>query len=163
MTARNHQMLALLVAASPLRWPHRPWRSPSSAAQALPAPTVPAPSSAPTVRSTGLNADEDLNDDEIVVTGARERGAVVGDVKPVQQLDAGDVRALGVSNVSDLISELGPQVQSASGRPPVMLLEGHRLSSPNEINSLPSEAIQRVDCCPRKSVCAMAMTPIRKS
>ncbi|MBO9670036.1 MAG: TonB-dependent receptor [Sphingobium sp.] len=149
MTARNHLMLTLLAAASPLALA-APAIAQEPAAQAQPAPRAPTPSSAPTVRSTGLNADEDLADDEIVVTGARERGSVVGDVKPVQQLDAGDVRALGVSNVSDLINELGPQVQSASGRPPVMLLEGHRLSSPNEINSLPSEAIQRVDVLPEE-------------
>jgi len=40
-----------------------------------------------------------VNDDEveeIVVTGQRERGAVVGDIKPELQLNAADVRALGV-------------------------------------------------------------------
>jgi hypothetical protein len=151
MTARNHLMMALLAAASPLALAApvmaqaQPAAGPTAQAPAVPrpAPTVPS-------RTGSLNAPDDLNDDEIVVTGARERGAVIGDIKPVQQFDAGDVRALGVSSVNDLLTELGPQVQSASGRPPVLLLEGHRISSPQEIGSLPSEAIQRVDVLPEE-------------
>ncbi|HEY1124126.1 MAG TPA: hypothetical protein VGE65_00725 [Sphingobium sp.] len=147
MTARNHLMLALLGAASPLALATPAVAQGQTAqaptAQPAPPPTVPS-------RTGGLNAAEDLNDEEIVITGARERGAVIGDVKPLQQFDAGDVRALGVSSVNDLLTELGPQVQSASGRPPVLLLEGHRISSPQEIGSLPSEAIQRVDVLPEE-------------
>lgn len=145
MTARNHPMLGLLGAVSPLAL------AMPAIAQAQAQPTV-QPAAVPTTpsRGGGLNAAEDLNDEEIVVTGARERGAVIGDVKPLQQFDAGDVRALGVSSVNDLLTELGPQVQSASGRPPVLLLEGHRISSPQEIGSLPSEAIQRVDVLPEE-------------
>ncbi|MBN8829091.1 MAG: TonB-dependent receptor [Sphingomonadales bacterium] len=97
--------------------------------------------------------DEQYPEDEeedIVVTGARERGAVVGDVKPEQQLQAADIRALGVSSISDLLTELGPQLQSASGKPPVTLLEGHRISSFREIASLPAEAIARVDILPEE-------------
>jgi hypothetical protein len=151
MTARNHLMMALLAAASPLALAApvmaqaQPAAGPTAQAPAAPrpAPTVPS-------RTGSLNAPDDLNDEEIVVTGARERGAVIGDIKPVQQFDAGDVRALGVSSVNDLLTELGPQVQSASGRPPVLLLEGHRISSPQEIGSLPTEAIQRVDVLPEE-------------
>jgi hypothetical protein len=151
MTARNHLMLALLAATSPLALaaPALAQEQPAAGPTAQ-TPTAPRP--APTVpsRAGSLNAPDDLNDDEIVVTGARERGAVIGDIKPVQQFDAGDVRALGVSSVNDLLTELGPQVQSASGRPPVLLLEGHRISSPQEIGSLPTEAIQRVDVLPEE-------------
>ncbi len=153
MTARKPVFLALLTASSPLALATSPAFAQDtgqpSAPASPPAAQAPAPTAQAPQRSTGLNDPADL-EDEIVVTGQRERGAVVGDVKPLQQFDAGDVRALGVSNVSDLITELGPQVQSASGRPPVLLLEGHRISSPQEINSLPSEAIQRVDVLPEE-------------
>ncbi len=94
----------------------------------------------------GLEDEEN----EIVITGARERGAVLGDIKPEQQLNAADIRALGVSSVSDLLTELGPHLQSASGQPPVTLLEGKRISSFREIASLPAEAIARVDILPEE-------------
>ncbi|MBB5985803.1 TonB-dependent receptor [Sphingobium lignivorans] len=90
------------------------------------------------------------DEEEIVVTGARERGAVVGDTKPEQQFHAADIRALGVSTISDLLTELGPQLQSASGKPPVTLLEGRRIASFREIASLPAEAIARVDILPEE-------------
>lgn len=82
---------------------------------------------------------------EVVVSGARERGAVLGNSRPEAQLDAADIRSLGVSSVSDLLSELGPELQSTSGRPPITLLEGHRIASFREIARIPSEAIARVD------------------
>lgn len=91
-----------------------------------------------------------MEEEEIVVTGGRERGAVVGDVKPELQYNAGDVRALGVSSVSELLAELGPQVQSAGGGRPVILLEGRRVSSFREIGTIPAEAIQRVDILPEE-------------
>ncbi len=88
--------------------------------------------------------------DDIVVTGQRERGAVIGDIKPEQQLNAADVRALGISTINDLLAELGPQLRSASGKPPVTLLEGKRIASFREIASIPSEAIARVDILPEE-------------
>ncbi len=90
------------------------------------------------------------DEEEIVVTGQRERGAVVGDYKPEQQLNAGDVRALGVSSVAELLTELAPQVQSAGGGSPVVLLEGRRIASFREVGSIPSEAIARVDILPEE-------------
>src|SRR3546814_8936522 len=43
--------------------------------------------------------------DEIVVTGQPERGAVVGNVRPEQQLSAADVRGLGVTSISEMIAD----------------------------------------------------------
>lgn len=88
--------------------------------------------------------------DDIVVTGTRERGAVLGDIRPEEQLNAADVRALGISTINDLLTELGPQLRSASGQPPVTLLEGKRISSFREIATLPAEAIARVDILPEE-------------
>lgn len=89
--------------------------------------------------------------EDIVVTGQRERGAVIGDIKPEQQFNAADVRALGLSTINDLLTELGPQLRSASGKPPVTLLEGKRIASFREIASIPSEAIARVDILPEEA------------
>jgi len=88
--------------------------------------------------------------DDIVITGTRERGAVLGDIQPEEQLNAADIRALGISTINDLLTELGPQLRSASGQPPVTLLEGKRISSFREIATIPAEAIARVDILPEE-------------
>lgn len=111
---------------------------------ASPAQTQPEPDGAGAV---SVNDDEA---EEIVVTGQRERGAVVGEIKPELQLGAGDVRALGVSSIGDLLTQLGPQLQSGRGGSPVVLLEGRRIASFREIATIPSEAIARVDILPEE-------------
>ena len=85
--------------------------------------------------------------EEIVVTGRPLPGAVMGDIKPEFQLSPADVRAYGVSSVSDLLTELAPQT-NAGGGSPVVLLNGKRISSFSEIQDFPTEAIQRVDILP---------------
>jgi hypothetical protein len=85
---------------------------------------------------------------EIVVSAERQRAAVPGPVRPDISFSAGDVRALGVSSVSELLAEIAPQTGSGSGSQPVVLLEGRRIASMNEIRDLPAEAIQRVDVLP---------------
>lgn len=106
--------------------------------------------------SDDVDADADVDDSNtILVTGQRQRqrGAVVGDVPPIQQLDAGDVRALGVSSVAELLGELSPQTRSGQGRggeQPVTLLNGRRISGFREIRDIPTEAIERVDILPEE-------------
>lgn len=97
-------------------------------------------------------AQEELNDEpEIVVTGQPPRGSVAGDIKPDLVLGPGDVRALGVSNVTELFAELAPQLASGVGSgPPVVLLEGRRISGFREIATFPAEAIARVDILPEE-------------
>lgn len=107
-------------------------------------------------RSQVDDGEADLDDgNTILVTGRtqRQRGAVVGDVPPIQQLNAGDVRALGVSSVAELLAELSPQTRSGQGRggeQPVTLLNGRRISGFREIRDIPTEAIERVDILPEE-------------
>ena len=104
------------------------------------------------------SAQSDTEDDarpisELVVTGKRLPGAVVGDVKPEIQLSPADIRAYGVSTVTELLEELAPQTRSDRGRggeAPVVLLNGHRVSSFAEIQNIPTEAILRVDILPEE-------------
>lgn len=105
---------------------------------------------APAQTYDGAGEVPDEESEEVVVTGQRERGAVATDIQPEEQLRAADIRALGISSISDLLTELGPQLESASGKPPVVLLEGHRIASFREIASLPAEAIARVDILPEE-------------
>ncbi|MGZ8997756.1 MAG: TonB-dependent receptor plug domain-containing protein, partial [Allosphingosinicella sp.] len=91
--------------------------------------------------------------EEIVVTGARERGAVVGDIDPELQLDRRDIRALGAGSISELLDAIAPQTRSGRGRDggrPVTLLNGRRISGFSEIRDIPPEAIERVDILPEE-------------
>ena len=96
--------------------------------------------------------------DEIVVTGAVQRGAVPGDIKPEQQLSPADVRALGVTSISEIITELSPQTNGT----PVILLNGKRISSFSEISDLPSEAVSRVDILPEEVALSYGYAPTQK-
>jgi uncharacterized membrane protein YgcG len=94
--------------------------------------------------------DAEAESEEVVVTGQRERGSVAGDIPPVQQLRPADIRSYGVGTVNELLAELGPQTRSGRGGPPVVLLNGRRISGFQEIRDLPTEAIARVDILPEE-------------
>ena len=97
--------------------------------------------------------DEFGEENEIVITGSRPRGSVVGDIPPENTLDARDVRATGASNINELLEALAPQIGSARGRGgerPVLLLNGQRISSFRELRDIPTEAIQRVEILPEE-------------
>ncbi|WP_062792030.1 TonB-dependent receptor [Sphingobium chlorophenolicum] len=96
--------------------------------------------------------------DEIIVTGQPQRGAVVGNIKPEQQLSPADVRALGVTSIAEMISELSPQTNGS----PVILLNGKRISSFSEIQDIPSEAVARVDILPEETALAYGYAPTQK-
>lgn len=96
--------------------------------------------------------------EEIIVTGQPQRGAVLGNIQPEQQLSGADVRALGVTSISELITELSPQTNGS----PVVLLNGKRISSFSEISDLPSEAVARVDILPEQVALSYGYAPTQK-
>ena len=90
---------------------------------------------------------------DLVVTGHRLPGAVVGDVKPEVTFTPEDVETFGVSTVTELLDELAPETRSDRGRGgegPVILLNGRRISGFNEIRDIPTEAILRVEILPEE-------------
>jgi len=90
---------------------------------------------------------------DILVTGQRPRGSVVGDIPPERSLGPLDIRAYGANDIQELIQALGPQVSSARGREdgdPVVLLNGKRVSSFAEIAKYPTEAIERMEIFPEE-------------
>jgi len=88
---------------------------------------------------------------EVVVTGARLRGSVVGDIEPEVTLNAADIQALGAGTLAELLEALEPQTRSGRGDgPPVTLLNGRRISGFREIARLPPEAIERVEVLPEE-------------
>jgi iron complex outermembrane receptor protein len=104
---------------------------------------------------TQAQADEEDAVSELVITAARAQpGVVPGDIKPEMQLAPADIRAYGVSNLTELLDELAPQIRSDRGRggePPVVLLNGRRVSGFREIRDIPTEAILRVDILPEEA------------
>lgn len=90
---------------------------------------------------------------EIVVTGQRPRGSVLGDIPPSQTLNPHDIRAFGANDIGELVQSLGSQLSSGRGRQdngPIVLLNGKRVSSFTEISRIPAEAIQRMEVFPEE-------------
>src|SRR3546814_2151538 len=112
---------------------------------------------APPAAVQGSQSDEEMAEDAVdpgdaIVVEASRRlpGAVIGDIPPDQQLGPADIRAYGVSSIDDLLTELGPQTQSASGGRPIVLLNGRRIADFRELRDLPTEALLRVDILPEE-------------
>jgi hypothetical protein len=120
--------------------------SPAPAPTTEPAATQPAP-------DAGQADEYGDEEDQIVITGARPRGSVVGDIPPENTLDARDVRATGATSINELLEALAPQIGSAQGRgggSPVLLLNGQRISGFRELRDVPTEAILRVEILPEE-------------
>ncbi|MGV9006186.1 MAG: TonB-dependent receptor [Brevundimonas sp.] len=85
---------------------------------------------------------------EDVTVRSRPRGSVIGDAEPEIVLDQDQIRALGAGNIAELLEAIQPMTQSNRGRsdaPPVLLVNGRRISGFQEIQGLPSEAIERTE------------------
>ncbi|WP_254447576.1 TonB-dependent receptor [Sphingomonas sp. ID1715] len=142
-------MPVLLASVAMPAWAQEPVQTPPQA-------VAPAPAEATAnAQAAGQAATDEYADgeEEIVVVGQRERGAVIGDIRPEVQLTPADIRSYGVNSVAELLSELAPQIATARGRDrnaQVVLLNGQRISGFSEIRDLPTEAIQRVDILPEE-------------
>jgi hypothetical protein len=123
---------------------------------AHPAPTAhaqPTPATEPSAPIAAEAVDEGTDEDEIVVVGQRDPNAVIGEIPPENSLNSRDIRAYGASSVAELLEAVGAQTHSARGRdsgPPVVLLNGKRISGFREIRDLPPEAILRMDILPEE-------------
>jgi iron complex outermembrane recepter protein len=87
----------------------------------------------------------------VIVTAQRGKNSVPGDAVPETTLAPADIRALGASNVAEILASLGARVGTGRGRgsgQPVVLLNGRRISGFREVAQLPSEAILRVEIFP---------------
>jgi hypothetical protein len=91
---------------------------------------------------------------EIIVTATRLPGSVDTDAPPVDELSEEEIAALGASSITELLAAIAPQAGSGRGRggggPPIILLNGQRVSSFRELRDLPSEAIRQVQIFPEE-------------
>ena len=145
----------LFLSSAALLFPTFPLSAQQSAAPAE-APVQATQPATPETRSAAPSAqpaDDTGDEEEIVITGAKPRGSVVGDIPPENTLDARDVRATGATSINELLDALAPQIGSARGRggeQPVFLLNGQRISGFRELRDIPTEAIQRVEILPEE-------------
>ncbi len=111
-----------------------------------PGPTPPATqnsSTTVTTSTTSVNGGE-----KIEVKAHKSADAVLGDAKPIMQIQADEIRSYGVDTAADLLTAIAPETRSgrgATGNTPVVLLNGKRISGMQEVNDLPFEAIARVE------------------
>ena len=103
--------------------------------------------------AASLDVPPGVGGKDIVVTGQRPRGSVIGDIPPERTFNPLDIRAYGANDIEELLQFLGPQVSSNRGREesdPVVLLNGKRVSSFAEIAKFPTEAIERMEIFPEE-------------
>ncbi|MFT4076980.1 MAG: TonB-dependent receptor [Asticcacaulis sp.] len=80
----------------------------------------------------------------VVVVG-KKRGLTIDLAPPRRSLKVADIQAFGADNVEELLNILKPQTQSASGKAPIVLLNGHRVSGFSVLKDIPPEALVRID------------------
>ena len=116
-----------------------------------------APNAAYAQAEAGQEAFTDKN--EIVVTAKRPRGSAIGETEPVAVLDEAAIRALGATSLSQMVQRLGSATKSASGTGPVFLLNGQRIPGMEEIQTLPPEAMERVEVLPEQDAARYGFPP----
>lgn len=100
-----------------------------------------------------INGEDEAATPDIIVTATRLPGSIDTDAPPIDELSEGDIAAIGASSISDLLAAVAPQAGSGRGRgggPPVILLNGQRISSFRELRDLPPEAIRQVQIFPEE-------------
>lgn len=97
--------------------------------------------------------------DEVTVLGKRIPGSVIGAVAPVAVLDAKALEALGATNLADLLKKVKALTSSSGGGEPVMLLNGRRVSGFSEFQSLPYEAMERIEVLPEQEAARFGYPP----
>jgi hypothetical protein len=141
--------LSLALLASSAVWAQS---APAPAPAAKPTPKPVAKPAAKPAKPASADDDEDAPQ-EVVVTGKKLPGSVIGDIKPEETFTPAQIQSFGVSTITELLDELAPETRSDRGRggeSPVVLLNGHRISSFSEIRDIPTEAILRVEILPEE-------------
>lgn len=97
--------------------------------------------------------------DEVTVMGKRIPCSVIGAVAPVAVLDAQALEALGATNLADLLKKVKALTSASGGGDPVMLLNGRRVSGFAEFQSLPYEAMERIEVLPEQEAARFGYPP----
>ena len=134
-------LMAGLIQTAPTPPPRQPPQTPAT----------PAPAAEPT--PTGVSDPDAYELDTVTTTAARPRGSVNSDIPPDITMTAEQIQAYGASNIAELLTYLEPLTRSSRGRAdgqPVLLVNGRRTSGFQEIQGIPSEAIERMEILPEE-------------
>jgi iron complex outermembrane recepter protein len=102
----------------------------------------------------GGSRTAETSSNEIVVVGGRLTGEVSGSIEATQSFDSAALSGLGASNLADILNQLTAQTggsQGRSGGGPIVLVNGRRIGSFDEVRNLPPESIQRIDILPEEA------------
>jgi hypothetical protein len=86
----------------------------------------------------------------VEVTGIRPRGSVTVDVDPELVLGEEDLKALGGNTVGELVEQLGSMTATGRGGQPIVLINGRRISGPQEWRNIPRAAVERTEVLPEQ-------------
>lgn len=87
-----------------------------------------------------------------------ERPQIFFGAQTEDELSASDVAGYGANTVGDLIEELGQEIDPF-GDGPVLLINGHVVSNRDEVTSLPTEAVQKVQLLLREVSALVGQSP----
>lgn len=107
-------------------------------------------------------AKDDRPAEDIVVTGQRLKGSVVTEVAPLAVLDENTIRSLGGTKIRDLLRAVRAQTASGPETEPILLLNGRRVASDDQIHSLPPEAIERMEILPEAVAVQFGYAPTKR-
>ncbi|MEL6827790.1 MAG: hypothetical protein AAFV59_16850 [Pseudomonadota bacterium] len=115
---------------------------------------------------TSVNGKSDITSDErvleeIIVDGSYLKGSSLSEYEPELVLTESDIAAYGVSSIGELLSII--QVETSSGKqrrsePPVVLINGRRVSGFRELDNYPVESLARVEVLPEEASLAYGFT-----
>jgi hypothetical protein len=97
---------------------------------------------------------------DIIVTGVR--GSANTDVALIAELGPDALAAIGAQSVADINRAIQGQTRSADGSNPITLLNGQRVSGDQEIQSLPPEAIEKIEILPEPAALRYGFPPTRR-
>lgn len=127
----------------------------AGAIQTAPPQTAPQtpPATAPAATAPAATTDGAYDLGTVVASGVRARGSVNSDIPPDVTLTAEQIQAYGASDINELLTYLEPLTRSSRGREggqPVLLVNGRRISGFQEIQGIPTEAIERTEILPEE-------------
>ncbi|MGZ9114778.1 MAG: TonB-dependent receptor, partial [Brevundimonas sp.] len=127
----------------------------AGAIQTAPPQTAPQtpPAAAPAAAAPASTGEEPYDLGTVVTSGSRQRGSVNSDIPPDVTLTAEQIQAYGASNIAELLTYLEPLTRSSRGRAdgqPIFLVNGRRISGFQEIQGIPTEAIERTEILPEE-------------
>ena len=117
--------------------------------------TVAAQEKSPTTPTAAQSSGSD-----VVVTGVR--GLVRTEDAPIAELNRDALAAIGAQSLGDINRAIQGQTRSADGADPITLLNGQRVSADQEIQSLPPEAIERIETLPEPAALRYGFPPTRR-